>query len=211
MPIDDFAMRITGIGGTGVVTVAQVIGTAAMLDGYDVRGLDQIGLSQKAGPVVSDVRLSRSGPSFTNRLGEAQADLLLAFDQLVAASAKGLLTADDDRTVVVGSTSTTPTGAMITDPALAMPSASELESTIAGWTRAGHHWADAQERTTALFGSSTTANIFVVGMAVQAGALPIDPDHLEEAIRLNGVAVDANVAAFRWGRVQVHDLSLIHI
>ncbi len=205
VPTDDFAMRITGIGGTGVVTVAQVIGTAAMLDGYDVRGLDQIGLSQKAGPVVSDVRLSRSGPSFTNRLGEAQAHLLLAFDQLVAASAKGLLTADDDRTVVVGSTSATPTGAMITDPALAMPSADELEATIAGWTRAGHHWADAQERTTSLFGSSTTANIFVVGMAVQAGALPIDPDHLEEAIRLNGVAVDANIAAFRWGRVQVDD------
>ena len=205
VPTDDFAMRITGIGGTGVVTVAQVIGTAAMLDGYDVRGLDQIGLSQKAGPVVSDVRFSRNGPSFTNRLGEAQADLLLAFDQLVAASGKGLLTADDDRTVVVGSTSATPTGAMITHPELAMPSADELEATIKSWTRSNHHWADAQALTTGLFGSATTANIFVVGMAVQAGALPIAPEHLEEAIRLNGVAVDANLAAFRWGRVQVVD------
>ena len=205
VPTDDFAMRITGIGGTGVVTVAQVIGTAAMLDGYDVRGLDQIGLSQKAGPVVSDVRFSRNGPSFTNRLGEAQADLLLAFDQLVAASGKGLLTADDDRTVVVGSTSATPTGAMITHPELAMPSADELEDTIKGWTRSNHHWADAQALTTALFGSSTTANIFVVGMAVQAGALPIAPEHLEQAIRLKGVAVDANLAAFQWGRVQIVD------
>ena len=205
VPTDDFAMRITGIGGTGVVTVAQVIGTAAMLDGFDVRGLDQIGLSQKAGPVVSDVRFSRNGPSFTNRLGEAQADLLLAFDQLVAASGKGLLTADDDRTVVVGSTSATPTGAMITHPELAMPSADELEATIKSWTRSNHHWADAQALTTGLFGSATTANIFVVGMAVQAGALPIAPEHLEEAIRLNGVAVDANLAAFRWGRVQVVD------
>ena len=101
VPADDFAMRITGIGGTGVVTVAQIIGTAAMLDGFEVRGLDQIGLSQKAGPVVSDVRLSKHAPSFTNRLGEHQADLLMAFDQLVAASESGLSTCRPDHTVVV--------------------------------------------------------------------------------------------------------------
>ena len=86
---DDYAMRITGIGGTGVVTVSQVLGTAAMLDGYHVRGLDQIGLSQKAGPVVSDVRLSKTRAAHTNKIGEGQASLLLVFDQLVAASSKG--------------------------------------------------------------------------------------------------------------------------
>src|SRR4029453_18675810 len=103
VPEDEYAMRITGIGGTGVVTVAQVLGTAAMLDGYHVRGLDQIGLSQKAGPVVSDLRLSRTQPTSTNRLGEGQADLLLAFDQLVAASERGLLVTDPSRTAVGGS------------------------------------------------------------------------------------------------------------
>ncbi len=202
---DDFAMRITGIGGTGVVTVAQVIGTAAMLDGFDVRGLDQIGLSQKAGPVVSDVRLSKNGPSFTNRLGESQADLLLAFDQLVAASAKGRATSLEDHTIVVGSTSVTPTGSMITSPELPMPSTDDLAARIGERSGAAHHWADAQAVTTDLFGNATTANIFVVGMAVQAGALPIAPAQLEEAIRLNGVAIDANLAAFRWGRAQVAD------
>ncbi len=205
VPDSEFAMRITGIGGTGVVTVSQVLGTAAMLEGYQVRGLDQIGLSQKAGPVVSDVRLSRRGPTFTNRLGEAQADLLLAFDQLVAASPRGLLTCRGDRTVVVGSTSATPTGAMITHPDLHMPPPGELAARIAERTRPGHFWADAQAVTGDLFGSTTTANLFVVGMAVQAGALPIDPARVEEAIELNGVAVEANVAAFRWGRVQVAD------
>ncbi len=204
VPDDDFAMRITGIGGTGVVTVAQVLGTAAMLDGYRVRGLDQIGLSQKAGPVVSDLRLSRSHPTATNRLGEAQADLLLAFDQLVAASEKGLLTAHPARTTVVGSTSGTPTGEMITHPDHALPPADELCERIASVTRSDvQHWADAAHITEDLFGDATTANLFVVGMAYQAGCLPIGAKYIEEAIALNGVAVEANVAAFRWGRAQV--------
>lgn len=201
----DFGMRITGIGGTGVVTVSQVLGTAAMLDGFYVRGLDQIGLSQKAGPVVSDIRLSKSQASFTNRLGSGQASLLLAFDQLVAASDKGELTSDAEATYVVGSTSAVPTSAMILDPSLPMPSPNTLGERISQHTLPGHHWADAQQIVTNLFGSATTANIFVVGMAVQAGVLPIDPKHIEQAITLNGAAVETNIAAFRWGRRQIVD------
>ncbi len=204
VPDDEFAVRITGIGGTGVVTVAQVVGTAAMLDGFHVRGLDQIGLSQKAGPVVSDLRLSRTAPTATNRLGEGQADLLLAFDQLVAASDKGLRTTDPERTTVVGSTTATPTGEMITHPEIRLPSPAALIERIASRTRPGQgFWADAAAITEDLFGNATTANLFVVGMAVQAGCLPVSAGRLEEAIRLNGVAVEANLAAFRWGRAQI--------
>ena len=65
-----------------------------MFDGYEVRGLDQIGLSQKAGPVVSDLRLGRGGQAASNRLGAGQADVLLAFDQLGAASPSGLSRCD---------------------------------------------------------------------------------------------------------------------
>lgn len=209
VPDDEFAMRITGIGGTGVVTVAQVLGTAAMLDGFHVRGLDQIGLSQKAGPVVSDIRLSKARAAYTNRLGEAQADLLLAFDQLVGASSKGLLTCSKTQTVVVGSTSTTPTGHQITNPDQASPTVDSLIDTIGEHTRTDHFWADAQAVTKALFGNTTTANLFVVGMAVQAGALPISPERIEEAVALNGVAVEANTLAFRWGRAQVADPELL--
>jgi indolepyruvate ferredoxin oxidoreductase len=206
VPTDEFAMRITGVGGTGIVTVAQVLGTAAMLDGYFVRGLDQTGLSQKAGPVVSDLRLSRDRPTFTNRLGRGQADLLLACDALVAASDRGLLTADPERTCVVGSSSGTPTGEMITHPAVRLPPEGELEQRIAGASRADAQiWADAAAITRELFGSSTTANFFTVGMAVQAGCLPVGAKAIEEAIALNGVAVEENVAAFHWGRVQVSD------
>ena len=206
VPTDDFNMRITGIGGTGVVTISQVLGTAAMLDGFHVRGLDQIGLSQKAGPVVSDVRLSKKGPSYTNRLGDRQADLLLAFDQLVAGSPRGLHTSDPERTVVVGSTTKTPTGEMITHLDITLPTEDALSAQIADNTRSEHqHWADVQMITSELFGSTTTANSFVVGMAVQAGALPISPERIEEAMALNGVAVESNTAAFRWGRAQIAD------
>ncbi|MEC6988152.1 MAG: 2-oxoacid:acceptor oxidoreductase family protein, partial [Actinomycetota bacterium] len=105
---DDLAIRLTGVGGTGVVTVAQVIGTAAMLDGWSVQGIDQIGLSQKAGPVVSDIRLSRSGAVQASRLGQGDADVLIALDNLVAAGANGLGVISPT-TMVVGSSTETPT------------------------------------------------------------------------------------------------------
>ena len=204
VPTDDLSVRIIGIGGTGVVTVSQIIGTAAMFDGYQVRGLDQIGLSQKAGPVVSDLRLYRSEEAASNRLGERQADVLLAFDQLGAASPSGMSRADPERTVVVGSTSQTPTGAMVAHPDRAMPEPAELEAAIAAVTRADcRHWADAQAVTESLLGNSVTANVFVVGMAVQAGALPLSPWSVEQAIELNGVATASNIEAFRWGRAML--------
>ena len=205
MPHDDFGVRITGVGGTGVVTVAQILGTAAMLDGFHVRGLDQIGLSQKAGPVVSDVRISRHGDADTSRLGGGQADLLLATDLLVAASDKGRSTAAPDRTVVVGSTSAAPVGAAITHPELKMPPAATLIARLRTVTRDGGRFADADAITTDLFGDATSANFFLVGMAVQHGGLPVSPASIEQAIELNGVAVEVNVAAFRWGRCLVSD------
>ncbi len=204
--VDDerFAMRITGIGGTGIVTVSQVIGTAAMFDGYNVRGLDQIGLSQKAGPVVSDVRLSKAGANHTNRLGEEQADLLLVCDQLVAVTDRGRLVCSPDRTVLVGSLSATPTGAQIAQPEIEAPTAAALAELLGSDTRPDQrHWADAELITTALFGDAVLANMFVVGMAVQAGALPITPESVHRAITLNGVAVEKNLAAFAWGRAQI--------
>ena len=201
---DDVSVRITGIGGTGVVTVSQVLGTAAMFDGLEVRGLDQIGLSQKAGPVVSDLHITRGEPADTSRLGRAQADVIVAFDQLVAASPTGLDSADPDRTVIVGSTTAIPTGAMIAHPDIEMPSAEVQLERLDAVTRAGHrHWADAGATTTALFGDAVTANVFVVGMAVQAGFLPISPGAIERSIELNGVAVGRNTEAFRWGRTQI--------
>ncbi len=206
----DVNIHITGIGGTGVVTTAQLIGTAAMLDGSNVQGLDQIGLSQKAGPVVSDLRITRRGRSGSNRLGDRQADLLLAFDLLVASSATGLDASDSARTAVVGSLDVVPPGAKTAHPEIDMPTADELLERVRAETRAdAQFWASASDLAQMLVGDAVGANVFVVGMAVQTGLLPVTPEALETAIELNGVAVEMNTAAFRWGRWWAADQQMV--
>ncbi len=202
----DVSVHITGVGGTGVVTVSQIMGTAAMLEGAEVSGLDQIGLSQKAGPVVSDVRITHDLPPDSSRVGAGQADLLLAFDLMVASSWAGLAAADPHRTSVVGSVDLTPPGKKVAHPDLQMPTADELLARIDDATiPERRHWADATALASALVGDTVAANIFVVGMAVQSGLLPLRPSSIEEALALNGVAVERNQAAFRWGRQWIAD------
>lgn len=208
--IGELSVHITGIGGTGVVTASQIIGTAAMLEGLEVAGLDQTGLSQKAGPVVSDIRISETDRSGSNRVALGQADLLLAFDLLVASSWTGLGAADPERTAVVGSLELTPPGAKTAHPEIDMPTRQELLKRITDMARPDScHWAASAATTAALVGDAVGANIFVVGMAVQSGLLPISPRALEQAIELNGVAVDLNLAAFAWGRWQIADPGLV--
>ena len=204
--VDDFTIRMAGIGGTGVVTVSQILGTAAMLAGRDVRGLDQTGLSQKAGPVVSDLRIGTAGAAASNHANLGGVDCLLAFDLLVGASDSNLIGVRPDRTVVVASTDAVPTGQMVTHPDVAPPSESVLLDRVDQVSRTDdNRHLDAAGLANGLLGSTTTANILLLGAAVQAGAVPVDPDAIEQAIALNGVAVDTNVAAFRWGRAWVDD------
>ncbi len=207
---DHVDIRIAGIGGTGVVTAAQVIATAAMLDGYDSRGLDQTGLSQKAGPVVSDLRLATEMPPHSNLLGEGTADVLLGFDLLVAASDRTLATCEANHTIVVGSSTPTPTGSMIGHPERIAPTVSELRDRLDQTSRAdATRLVDAGQLMESLLGNATTANVFVIGAAVQYGALPITPDSLEQALRLNGVHVEANLDAFRWGRAWIESPEMV--
>jgi len=207
---EDLCVRLVGVGGTGVVTVAQVIGTAAQMDGLIVRGLDQTGMSQKAGPVTSDLRFSRSEELPSSRIGNASADVLVALDQLVAASDTGLR-AVSSSTIVVGSTSPGVTGAMIGNPTLRAPTPDALAERIASLTdRQRNWWVDAADVTTRLLGNAVTANMFIVGMALQVGALPVSLANLRQAIRLNGAAVEANLRALDLGRLMIVDPSAVH-
>jgi indolepyruvate ferredoxin oxidoreductase len=198
---DDFNMRITGVGGTGVVTVAQVISTAATMAGLHVRSLDQLGMAQKGGAVVSDIRLSPEPFTGANKVAPGQCDLYLGCDLLVAADGANLAVTSPDRTIAVTSASPVPTGAMVTDPAAAFPDVAETVARIQGLTRAELAVAvDARAKTAALLGDDQFANVFLLGAAVQAGALPVPPRFVEEALELNGVAVGKNIQAFRAGR-----------
>jgi indolepyruvate ferredoxin oxidoreductase len=200
--VDAAVIRMVGIGGTGVVTTAQVIGMAAAFEGLTVKGLDQTGLSQKAGPVVSDLRISRSSAIASGRASSRGIDLLLVFDLLTATAAENLIGLKGDRTLAVGSTSRTPTGAMVGHPDLRYPAAYALSAQIESAVQAAT-WVDAERLTDQILGDISAANFFLVGMAYQLGGLPVLASSLEAAIRENGVAVEKNVAAFRWGRAEV--------
>src|ERR1700760_556773 len=198
---DEFNLRITGGGGTGVVTVAQVISTAASMAGLQVRALDQMGLAQKGGAVVSDIRLSPEPFTGANKLTPGSCDLYLGCDLLVAADAVQLAAASPDRTIAVTCTSRVPTGAMIQSTEVAFPDVAGTVARIHELTRAEHGVAvDARAQTSALLGDDQFTNVFLVGAAVQAGALPVPARYIEEALELNGVAVEKNIAAFRAGR-----------
>jgi indolepyruvate ferredoxin oxidoreductase len=195
---------LTGIGGTGIVTVNQVLATAALRAGYDVESLDQIGLSQKAGPVVSHLRFAAGKLDPSNRLTPGNADCIVAFDLLAAADTKNLGYGDHAKTVSVVSTSKTPTGDMVYDKTITYPETAYLLNRLGQVSRTVHSL-DALAAAQNLFGSTAAANFLLIGAAYQTGALRLPAESIEEAIELNGVAVKANVAAFRWGRIAIAD------
>jgi indolepyruvate ferredoxin oxidoreductase len=191
-------IRMSGIGGTGVVTVSQIVGTAAMIDGYHVRGLDQTGLSQKAGTVVSDLRLTLDEPQPSNKATSASVDVLLGFDQLSATSDGQIRGADAGHTVAIVNSATTPTGSMVVHPDRPFP-VDEINDRLTAHTQQVTH-VDATAITRSLFGDDATANVFLLGVSVQSGAVPVNAASVEQAIELNGVAVERNLAAFAAGR-----------
>jgi indolepyruvate ferredoxin oxidoreductase len=197
-------IRMIGIGGTGVVTVSQILGMAAHLDGRQVSALDQTGLAQKGGPVVSDILISDAEIHGTNRAGPESVDAYLAFDSLGGADARNLRTASPERTTAVVSTSQTATGAVVTDVSKAMPPVDMTLDRIDRHTRSDRNvYLDAQALSQALFRDHMPANAIVLGAAFQRGLLPVSEAALRRAFELNGAAVEKNLAAFAWGRAVV--------
>src|SRR6267143_838219 len=197
---------MTGIGGTGVVTVNQILGTAALLDGKYVRGLDQTGLSQKGGPVVSHLKIFEVAPEVANKVAAGAADCYLGFDILVATSPQNLDHARPEKPVAVVSTSQVPTGAMVTHTDVEFPEANGLVTAINRFTRKDENvFFDALGLAETLFDDHMASNMIVLGAAYQAGAVPVSAAAIEEAIVLNAVSVPMNTQAFRAGRLLVAD------
>jgi indolepyruvate ferredoxin oxidoreductase len=203
---DDFSLRMMGIGGTGVVTVNQVLAMAALIDGRHVTGLDQTGLSQKGGPVTSDLRISSQPHESAGKASAAGVDLYLAFDLLGASNPGNLITADSGRTVAVVSTHEVPTGKMVLDTEERFPElAAQLDAVEAATRSELNLYLDAQRLSELLFDDHMPSNMLALGAAWQRGALPLSLGAIERAIELNGAAVEKNLAAFAWGRACVAD------
>jgi indolepyruvate ferredoxin oxidoreductase len=171
-----------------------------------VRGLDQTGLSQKGGPVVSDLKVASEPIERANKVSAGAADLYLGFDLLVATDPSNLDKAESGRTIAVVSTSQIPTGQMVVDTGVHFPELSSMLMSIDRVTRKDPNvYLDAQAIAEGLFGDHMAVNPIMLGAAYQAGALPISAASIERAIRINGVAVEMNLLAFRWGRMAVVD------
>jgi indolepyruvate ferredoxin oxidoreductase len=190
---------MAGIGGTGVVTVNRVLATAALLDGLHAGGLDQTGMSQKAGAVVSHLAITRAEEVPGGPVGAGQADAYLAFDLLAAAGGPALACCSPARTGAVASTGEVPVGRQVADPDAPPSSYESLLESVRERTRE-MFTLDALALAGRLFGTTTQANFVVVGAAYQQGLLPVSAAAIEKAIELNGAAVAATTAAFRAGR-----------
>ena len=200
------SMVVTGVGGTGVVTLGALIGMAGHLEGKGVGVIDMAGLAQKGGAVAVHVRVAEK-PEDINaiRASAAGADLVLGCDLVVAASDKVLGTVREGVTSVVVNSHDVMTADFTSNPDLKLP-ADEMKLALESRANSSNcHFVDAHHYAASLIGDTIAANMFLMGYAYQLGQIPVSGGALEEAIRLNGVGVDSNIRAFRWGRLAAHD------
>jgi len=197
---DGYRILAPGIGGTGVVTINALLATAAAMDGLEVLSLDQTGLAQKGGAVVSHLVVGDKRLAASARINAANADLILGFDLVGVMQPDNLKCAVAEKTAAVLNTRLTPTAEAVRkrlpmgDPAYQL---ARLEQ----YTLRGHNvYLDATELAERRFGTHMMANMILLGAAWQAGLVPVSLRSLTEAVRLNGVEVDQNMAAFAVGR-----------
>ena len=199
---------IAGVGGTGVVTISQLLGTAAHLDGKFAATLDMTGLAQKGGAVFSHVRIApHSDAPAPTSIPAASADLLLAADLVTATSQEALSVASPTRTVAVANAYIAPTAEFVLAQRRS-PERAVLERRLRERVEQ-LSTVDANGLAEALFGTSTAANVVLLGHAFQIGAIPVSLAALQQAIALNDVAVADNLAAFLIGRTVAHDATLL--
>jgi indolepyruvate ferredoxin oxidoreductase len=205
-----FGVLITGIGGTGVVTIGAIMGMAAHIEGKGATVLDQLGMAQKGGAVISHVRIGASPEALhAVRLGAGGADLLLGCDLVVSASPDALAKLEPGISKAIVNTHETITGEFTRHPDLAFPSNTLKLSIEAAAGADACDFIEASRLGTALMGDSIATNLFMLGYAYQKGLIPIGHEALERAIELNGTAVPMNLGAFRWGRRAAADRATV--
>lgn len=207
---DPFGVLVTGIGGTGVLTVGALLGMAAHLEGKGATVLDYTGLAQKNGAVMSSVRIANKPEDIKAvQIATGGANLVLGCDMVVAASEKALGTMENGGTRAIVNSHLAPTAAFTLNPDLQYgPNAmQDAIKEAAGGNQT--EFVDATRLATALMGDSIATNLFMLGLAFQRGQLPVGEEALMRAIELNGVAVSMNKESFNWGRMAAHDIDRV--
>ena len=201
-----YSIIVTGIGGTGIVTIGAIVGMAAHLEGKGAGVIDMAGLAQKGGAVYSHIRIANTPDEIhAIRVAAGGADLVLGGDSVVAGTKKVLGAIKAGHTRVVVNTAEFLPGDFTRNADFSLPT-ERLKRAITTAAGPGQsHFVDASRLATALLGNSIGGNMFMLGYAYQAGALPLSAEAIERAIEMNGEAVAMNVAAFRYGRRAVVD------
>jgi indolepyruvate ferredoxin oxidoreductase len=201
---------VTGVGGTGVVTIGGILGMAAHLEGRGVGVLDMAGLAQKGGAVFSYMRIAENPDAIhAIRVAAGRADLVLGGDIVVAGTRKILAAVKHGATQMVVNTAEFMPGEFTRNADFSLPSERLKRTIVADAGADNTHFINASGIAAALFGQSIGANMFMVGYAFQLGAIPLSAAAIEQAIALNGEAVAMNRAAFHWGRRAVVDRAAV--
>ena len=206
-----WASVITGVGGTGVVTIGAILGMAAHLEGKGCGMIDMAGLAQKGGAVFSHVRIANSpGDINAIRVSAGKADVVLGCDLVVSGSRKVLRFRARGRDAVPRQHGRGDAGRLHAQRRLLLPTERLKRAIVQAVGADRARFFDTTHAAETLFGNAIAANMMMLGMASQAGALPLSTASVERAIELNGQAVEMNVSAFRWGRRAWHEPELVH-
>jgi indolepyruvate ferredoxin oxidoreductase len=204
---EPYGILVTGIGGTGVITVGQLLGMAAHLEGRGCSVLDFTGLAQKNGAVMSHVRLApRPDDIHAVRIAAGGADLLLGCDMVVAASPEALTRIETGVTRAVVNSYLAPTAAFVMNGDIDFETAAMHKALRTATGERGIEFVDGSGLATALMGDAIASNLFMLGYAWQQGLVPLSREAIERAIELNAVSVEMNKRSFSWGRLAAHDM-----
>nr|WP_246047757.1 2-oxoacid:acceptor oxidoreductase family protein [Hankyongella ginsenosidimutans] len=207
---EDYNIFVTGIGGTGVVTIAALLGMAAHLESKAATTADMAGLAQKGGAVYSHVRLGRSNDDLRSpRIITGGVDLLLACDSVVAAGAATQDLLNPARSAAVVNSNQAPVADFVMNRDFDFQHA-RVEQAVRAACNPNRTWVLPTERmASAIMGDAIAANMMLLGYAWQHGLVPLQLDSLMRAIELNGVAIPFNKQAFALGRLLAHDRAAV--
>jgi len=197
---------ITGVGGTGVVTIGALLGMAGHLEGKGATVLDQTGLAQKGGAVTTHIRIANTPADIhAVRIAAGEADLVLGCDMVVVNDYWALSKVRGERSQVVLNTYEAMPGTFTTHPDMQFPAADIIAGVKVALGGRDPILLDATQLATALLGDAIASNLFILGFAWQQGLVPLSLEALMRAVELNGAAIEMNQRAFAWGRLAAID------